>query len=101
MLDRAALVDVLEKIIDAVLLHKTADEIEIRLPVLGTMVHFPVRFFQVGSDVVKTVVLEDFLYDARHGHFFRRVSHARVENSAVSSSREKPQPRHDGCLVTV
>ena len=42
MLDGAAIVDVLEKVINALLLHEAADEVEIRFAILNAMIHVAV-----------------------------------------------------------
>jgi hypothetical protein len=101
MLDDAALIEVFKKIVDTLLLHEATDEIEIGLPILNTMIEFPVAAGERGGNVVEAVVLEELFQDSRDGHFVRRLGHGGMKNPAISSAGQKPEPRHNGGLVAV
>ena len=99
VLDVAALLHLLEEIVDALLLHQPADKVEVRLPVLNAVIQFTVGRRQRERNIIEAVVLENLLDDARHGHFLGRFGHHRMENPAIRRARQKPEPRHDRGLV--
>lgn len=77
---------VFEKIVNALLLHQAADEIEVGLPVLNAIFKSGKRSFafNFGFKVGETAVLEYFLDDRWYFLF--------LEYPVVSGARQEPQP---------
>ena len=82
-----------EIIVDALLLHEPADEVEIGFPVLDAVVPGAVsttqRLFEIGEPMVP----EHLLDNIRDGHL--------LENPAVGGAGQKPQPGPHGHVVGV
>ena len=80
-----------EIIVDALLLHQTADEIEIRFPVLHAVGPGPITAGKPILDVAEPKIVEYLLDNVRHRFF--------LENTAIGCSGQKPQPGHHRCPV--
>src|ERR1700687_432894 len=81
----------LKEIEDAVLLHQARDKVESGLPVLHDVFALWVGALGTVLEVLKAVILEDFLDD--FGNCLL------LENLAIGSAGEKPEPRDDFRLV--
>ena len=85
--ERVFTVLVLKEVVDAFLFHQAADEIEVRLAVLDAIFFLLVAAGEFDFVIAESVSLEHFLDDVRHTFL--------LENPAVRSAREEPQPGHD------
>src|SRR4026207_1530308 len=101
VLDRTAFVRVLEEIIDPLLLHQPADEIEVGFLVLNAMIESAITAGKGRGEVIEAMILENLFQDAGYGHIIRRVAHAGMEDAAIRRAREKPKPGHNRSLVAV
>src|SRR6266568_34075 len=78
---------VLKEIEDAVLFHQARDKVEGSLAILDDVFALGVGALRTVLEVLKAVVLEDFLDDL--GDSFL------LENLAISGARQEPEPRND------
>src|SRR3989442_1246423 len=78
---------VLKEIEDAVLLHQARDKVEGSLAILDDVFALGVGALGTVLEVLKAVVLEDFLDDL--GDSFL------LENLAISGARQEPEPRNN------
>ncbi len=83
----------LEKIIDTVLLHQPADEIEVGLTILNAVVELRTFLAQLQLEVVKAAVLKNLLY------YFR--SFYVLEDSTIGRAPEQPKPRPEHDMIGV
>jgi hypothetical protein len=81
-----------EVIIDALLLHQPADEVEIRLAILHAVFPGPVLAAELFREVGETIVLENLLDDFGHLLF--------LEDPAVGLARQQPEPGPQRRMVT-
>lgn len=81
----------LEVIVDSLLLHQPAHEVEIGFTILDTVFPLGVGGAEFEFVITKPKMLEDIFNDVGHGHV--------LKDAAVGRAREKPQPRDDGRLI--
>src|SRR5207237_857244 len=77
-----------EIIVNALLFHQTADEVEIRLAILDAIFPGFVAGRKLELIIAETEGGEDILDDRWHGHI--------LENVAIGGARQKPEPGNDG-----
>ena len=83
---------VLEEVVDTLLLHQPADEVEVGFAVLDTVFERTVLGRQRVFEIGKTFVTEDLLDDVGNRHL--------LEDAAIRLAREEPEPRIDRRRVT-
>ena len=83
---------VLEIVVNTLLFHQSADEVEVGFPVLRAVFPGSIGSAQRLFEVAEAVLPEDLLDDVRDGHF--------LKNTAVRCARQKPQPRSKHRLVS-
>jgi hypothetical protein len=90
---RVVPVRVPEVVVDPLLLHQPADEVEVGLPVLHAVRPLAVGTRQLQLEIGDRVVGEHLLDDVGNGHL--------LEDAAVGGARQEPQPRVNGGRVVV
>ena len=89
--ERVLVLFVLKEIVDSVLFHEAGNEIEVCFTILNAIFTLLEIALQGITEIAKTTILEDLGNDVRDGHI--------LEDAAVGSPSEKPEPRHNFGMV--
>src|SRR5262249_25628786 len=84
--ERVLAVFMLEEVKDTLFFHKAADEVEVGLPVLHTIIALSIAGIQLKLVIREAEILEYLFNDLR-----RRLL---LEDAAVGGARQEPQPGH-------